>query len=545
MKEHGTSYTADLGNYTPKVESALGDIQSRDLIKRIWAKDHTVWSPDPLEITNRLGWLTVTDTMREQIGDLEAFAVKLRDAGFKHVVLLGMGGSSLGPEVLRQTLGPVAGYPQLIVLDSTVPSWIQSVADTIDPRRTLFLVSSKSGGTLETLSFYRYFRGQVEGVSETQPAGQKFVAITDPGTSLEILARDQGFRDAFLNPEDIGGRYSVLSFFGLVPAALTGIEIGKLMDRADSIRKRSGPNVPVRENPGAWLGTVLGVLALEGRDKLTLIASPAIESFGLWVEQLLAESIGKEGKGIIPIAGEPLVAPEHYGRDRLFVVLRLEGDDNTAVDKAADAIASSGQPWVRLDMEDRYDLGAEFYRWEFATSVAGALIGIHPFDQPNVQQAKDMTDSVLEGRRKMGSLPQGGASTSLPELLAGAVQGNYLAAMAYLRQTPEADAALNHLRRRIVEQYRIPVTLGYGPRFLHSTGQMHKGGPDTGLFLQITTTYTHDLDIPGEAFSFGVLAQAQALGDSIALQAMGRRVARVHLDTVDQGSLEKLAQSPI
>ncbi|MFB3091606.1 MAG: glucose-6-phosphate isomerase, partial [Dehalococcoidia bacterium] len=342
MKEQRTSYRAGLGNYASKVEAALGDIQNRDLVKRIWAKDHTVWRPDPTEITNRLGWLTVTDTMREQVADLEAFAQEIRNTGFQHVVLLGMGGSSLGPEVLRQTIGPIPGYPHLIVLDSTLPSWIQPVTDSIDPKRTLFLVSSKSGATLETLSFYRYFRGLVEERAGPSEAGQNFVAITDPGTSLEKLAQEQGFRDAFLNPEDIGGRYSVLSFFGLVPATLTGVDIGKLMDRADSMRKECDTKVPVRENPGVWLGVVMGALALEGRDKLTLVTSPAIESFGLWVEQLLAESIGKEGKGIIPIAGEPLVAPGHYGEDRLFVFLRLEGDDNAAVDRAMDIIASSG-----------------------------------------------------------------------------------------------------------------------------------------------------------------------------------------------------------
>ena len=545
MKEQRTSYKAGLGNYASKVEAALDDIQNRDLVKRIWAKDHTVWRPDPTEITNRLGWLTVTDTMREQVAGLEAFAQEIRDTGFQHVVLLGMGGSSLGPEVLRQTIGPIPGYPRLIVLDSTLPSWIQSVADSIDPKRTLFLVSSKSGGTLETLSFYRYFRGLVEERASSGEAGQNFVAITDPGTSLDELAQEQGFRDTFLNPEDIGGRYSVLSFFGLVPAALTGVDIGKLMDRANLIRKQCGPNASAKENPGVWLGVVMGVLALEGRDKLTLVTSPAIESFGLWVEQLLAESIGKEGKGIISIAGEPLVAPEHYGEDRLFVFLRLDGDDNAAVDRAMDTIASSGHPWVRLDMGDRYDLGAEFYRWEFATSVAGAILDVHPFDQPNVQQAKDMTDMVLKERRVIGSLPQEEAGSSLPKLLAGAAQGNYVAIMAYLCQTPETDQALAQLRRRIMEHYHIPVTLGYGPRFLHSTGQMHKGGPDTGLFLQITTTHSHDLDIPGENFSFGVLAQAQALGDLKTLQAIKRRVVRIHLDSVDQGSLDELAGTPI
>ena len=388
-----------LGAYLPDVESAMADLQRRQVISRVWSGDHTVWKSDPTEITNRLGWLTVTDVMCEQAPVMDAFAKEVRDAGFRHVVLLGMGGSSLGPEVLRQTFGSAPGYPELIVLDSTVPAWVQSVAEAIDPVRTIFLVSSKSGSTTEPNMFYAYFRDFVEKAVGKEGAGQHFIAITDPGTPLEKMAKEQGFRRVFLNPSDIGGRYSVLSYFGLVPAVLIGLDVLKLLDRADWMREGTASCVPVHENPGAWLGVVMGVLAQQGRDKLTLVTSPSISSFGLWAEQLIAESTGKEGLGIVPVAGEPLMmklgSPIHYGDDRLFVYLRLDGDENDESDEAIQAIESSGQPVVRLDLRDKYDLGAEFFRWELATAVAGAIFSINPFDQPNLQAAKDMTDSVL------------------------------------------------------------------------------------------------------------------------------------------------------
>ena len=529
-----------LGAYLSEVEETLADLQQRDVMGRIWRKDYTVWKPEPAEITNRLGWLSVIDLMDEQAQVMQAFAEEVRDAGFRHVVLLGMGGSSLAPEVLRQTFRSAAGYPEFLVLDSTVPAWVQAVTEALEPARTLFLVSSKSGGTIEPLSFYKHFRGLV-GQALGKKAGQNFVAITDPGTSLERLAQEQGFRRVFLNPPAIGGRYSVLSYFGLVPAALMGINVATLLDRADCMREGCPSYVPAHENPGARLGAILATLAVRGRDKLTLVTSPAIGSFGLWVEQLIAESTGKEGKGIIPVAGEPLLAPEYYGDDRLFVYLRLEGDDNAETDAAIERIGSSGQPVVRLDLRDRYDLGAEFFRWELATAVAGAILGIHPFDQPNVQQAKDMTGRLLEEYHTQGKLPQVDSSASLKELVSGARQGAYLGIMAYVRQTPELDRALGDLRRTVMERYRIATTLGYGPRFLHSTGQLHKGGPDSGLFLQITAAHQRDLSIPGEPYTFGVLADAQALGDLQALRGKGRRATSIHLDADDEVAIRELA----
>ena len=356
------------------------------------------------------------------------------------------------------------------------------------------------------------------------------------------MAREHGFRRVFRNPADIGGRYSVLSYFGLAPAALAGLDIARLLERADRMREQCAPSVPDRENPGALLGATIGSLALEGRDKLTLVTSPSIAGFGLWAEQLIAESTGKEGRGIIPVAGEPLMDPACYGHDRLFVYLRLEGDDNAPTDAAIAAVEASGQPVERLKLQDPYDLGAEFFRWEFATAVAGAVLGIHPFDQPNVQQAKDQTIAMLREHSESGRLPNVDAPGSIAGLLSTAKPGDYLAIMAYIRQTPETDMALADLRREIAERHGIATTLGYGPRFLHSTGQVHKGGPDSSLFLQLTADYRADIPVPGESFTFGVLAQAQALGDLKTLLALGRRVARIRLTSGDESGIEQMAR---
>ena len=542
MKMSQSGYGADLGALLTSVEEAMDSLDRGRVIQRIWEGDHTIWKPDPREISDRLGWLTISRRMRAEVPALEAFAREALDAGFRHVVLLGMGGSSLGTEVLRQTFGSSAGYPELIVLDSTVPAWVQSVTDAVDPARTLYLVSSKSGGTVEALSFYAHFRSLVEKASGETAGGGSFVAITDPGTPLEALARERGFRRIFLNPADVGGRYSVLSYFGLVPAALMGIDISSLLDAADRMADSSGLGAPARDNPGAWLGAVMGTFALQGRDKLTLVTSPAITGFGLWVEQLIAESTGKEGKGIIPIATEPQVPAGTYGKDRLFVYMRLGSDDNGRTDSAMDGFRSSGYPVARLDLETGLDLGAEFFRWEFATAVAGSLVGINPFDQPDVQGAKDMTDSVLEAYRATGQLPDVQCNVSPAELLSQAREGDYLAVTPYLRQTADLDAALEELRRLAMVRLGIPATLSYGPRYLHSTGQLHKGGPGRGLHLQLTGTHPRDIPIPGQPYTFGVLADAQALGDLQALQALGRRVARLHLGSTPEAGVRTMVR---
>jgi len=341
----------------PAVREMLDDIKQKDVVARIWNKDHTVWKPEPKEITNRLGWLALPETMKDTVPELTSFAEEVRSAGYRHVVLLGMGGASLGAEVLHDTLGSGEGYPDFRVLDSTVPGWVATVTEAIDPAHTIFLVSSKSGGTIETSTFYRYFRGLVEQSMGKEHAGRNFVAITDAGSSLAGLAEEAGFRRAFLNPEDVGGRYSVLSYFGLVPAALTGIDIKLILGRAEEMRRQCTADVPVQENPGAWLGALIGTFARQGKDKLTLVTSSTVASFGLWLEQLVAESLGKDGTGIIPVMGEPVMAPENYGDDRLFIYLRLQDDNNDDTDEAVERIRSSGLDVITLDLKGGRDTG--------------------------------------------------------------------------------------------------------------------------------------------------------------------------------------------
>ena len=514
----------------------MASMDREDLVGRIWRQDHTVWKPDSTEIVDRLGWLTVTETMRRQTAELIRFADEVRRARFSHVVLLGMGGSSLGPEVLQQTFGNASGFPGLIVLDSTVPNRVLEVRDAIDPEKTLFLFSSKSGSTIEPNACYAYFRDLVAEAVDSEKAGSHFAAITDAGTSLEALAAAHGFRRVFLNPADIGGRYSVLSYFGLVPAALIGVDIDTLLVRADRMRDCCLNSMPAARSPGARLGAAMGLLAQQGWDKATLATSPSISSFGLWAEQLLAESTGKEGTGIVPIAGEPLGLPEDYGNDRLFIYLRLEGDVNEEIDLAMRALHAAGHPIVRIDLHDKYDIGAEFFRWEFATAVAGHILKVNPFDQPDVQSAKDMTDAVLDGFQRTGSLRQIGGYGSLQGLLAQAKPGDYLGVLVYAAQTPGVDKALETLRREGMQRYGIATTVGYGPRYLHSTGQLHKGGPISGLFLQLTADHSREVDVPGRGFGFGLLADAQAVGDIQALRSAGRRVVRAHLgDSAEDG----------
>ena len=449
----GGQAKSSLGPYQEVLDACLADLERYDVAERIWRGDHTVWKPDPTEITNRLGWLTISDEMREGVSDLEMFARQIRDEGYGHIVLLGMGGSSLGPEMLRQTFGSAAGYPELIVLDSTIPGRIQTVTDAINPSRTLFLVSSKSGSTIEPNMFYWYFRSLVEEAVGAGSAGRNFIAVTDGGSPLETLGHAERFRRVFLNPPEIGGRYSLLSYFGLVPAAMIGMDLGEILDRADEMRTATAPGVPTRQHAAAWLGAIIGSLARDGRDKLTLVTSPSISSFALWAEQLLAESTGKEGKGIIPVSGEPLESRECYGDDRLFLYLRLEGDDNESVDNAVGALQQSGQPVVGLGLGEKYDLFSEAYCWEFATAIAGSVLGIHPFDQPNVQSAKDMTDNVLAEYRASGKLPAMENYSSMDGLLAQVSPGDYLAIMAYVEETPELNEALEVFRRAIMRQY--------------------------------------------------------------------------------------------
>ncbi len=527
--------SAHLGAHDDLVSKALRLLDAERVVRRIWERDHTVWKPEPDGIVDRLGWLDLPANMRDLVSDISTFAEEVQASGFRHVVLFGMGGSSLAAEVLRRTCGPSDHVPKLIVLDSTIPEAVRETASAIDPARALFVVSSKSGTTIEPNVLYRYFRQLVDGKVGKEGAGDGFVAITDMGSPLEQLAGEEGFRRVFTPPSDVGGRYSALSHFGLLPAALAGTGIQSVLDRGNSMAIRCHADVPAEENPGALLGAFMGALARQGRDKLTLITSPTVSAFGMWVDQLIAESTGKDGMGIVPIVNEPLMPAGCYGSDRAFVVLRVDGDDNDAIDGAVDDLTSEGHPVVVIDIWDAHDLGGEFFRWEFATAVAASILGVQPFDQPNVQASKEQTAEVLGEIEASGELPSLAPTGSFDDLLKGSRAGDYVAIMAYLRPTPKADEALHKLRREMMERHKIATTVGYGPQLLHSTGQLHKHGPNTGLFLQITTEHHEDVEIPGRGYSFDGLARAQAVGDFRTLERLGRRVVRV-----DAGSIPGL-----
>lgn len=533
--------SASLGPLQDEVDRALDEMDKALVVPRLWSKDYTLWKPEPTEITNRLGWLTVAEQMLEQTGRLKAFAQSVREDGFSHAVLLGMGGSSLGPEVLRCTFGSARGFPRLWVLDSTLPSVVREVTKSIRPAKTLFVLASKSGGTIEVMSLFAHFGSLVAKARGNRGMAQ-FMAITDPGTGLADLAQEKNFRTTFINPPDIGGRYSVLSFFGLVPAALLGLDLETLLGRAVEMAQTCGTHVPPTQNPGAYLGAVMGTLGRSGRNKVTLVASPKVKTFGLWAEQLLAESTGKEGKGLIPIAEEPSASPACYGQDRLFVYLRLNGDANNGTDRHVKALERAGQPVVRLTLRDRYDLAAQFFLWEFATAVAGRALGIHPFDQPNVQESKENTRRILDEVRRSGKVPPVPVGETLADLLAQVASGKYLAILAYLCPSPKSDTALKALRKMLLVKYRLATTAGYGPRYLHSTGQLHKGGPDTGLFLQLVEDVAPNIPVPGAPYTFGTLAEAQAVGDLQSLQAHHRPVVRVRLGRQAPAKIRTLAR---
>jgi len=516
------------------------DIEVRAIVRRIWDKDHTVWDPDSTEIVDRLGWINAPEAMYGSLKQIEGFSNEIRESGYLQVVLLGMGGSTLGAQVLCQTFGVASGHPEVKVLDSTLPTSIRSVTETIDLETTLFLVASKSGTTIETISLYRYFMELVVEAVGKAAAGKNFVAITDPDTWLAQEAKEANFRKIFLNPPDVGGRFSVLSYFGLIPAALAGVNVREVLQRAKEMVADCSPNIPDRSNPGACLGGVIGALSLIGREKLVVVTSHSIDGFGPWVEQLLAESTGKQGKGIVPLIGEPLMNSSHYGDDRIFVYVRLDDDENAHLDDLVWNIKRAGHPLLQLNLRDKYDLGGEFFRWEMATAIIGAVLGIHPFDQQSVQQAKDETNRVLKEYQDFGYLPNVDVDDSFHGLLSEAHAGDYLAIMAYMQQTPLVDQAWLEFRRDVFGKYHIATTLGYGPRFLHSTGQLHKGGSNIGLFLQIVVNRDFDLAIPGSTYSFGVLADAQALGDLRVLKSLGRRVARIRLNPDHNGDFSSL-----
>jgi transaldolase/glucose-6-phosphate isomerase len=546
---------ATLGGYEADVQSIIKRAESEQWTRKICRKDATLWKEEECQqviIKNSLGWVTVPDQLNEATDELVAFSARVRGEGFKDVMLLGMGGSSLCPEVFRRTFGMIPGFPQLHVLDSTDPATIQAFESRIDPPSTIFVVASKSGTTIEPLMFYKYFFNEMRKV-KGERAGENFVAITDPSTLMEAMATGDKFRRIFLNPSDIGGRYSALSYFGMVPAALQGIDIKTLLDRAERAMHACQPAVPAADNPAVRLGAIIGALANAGRNKLTISTDPEISSLGLWIEQLVAESTGKEGKGILPVAGEALGAPDVYGDDRLFIHIAVGMIDPEA-ENSLRAIEAAGHPVVRRVMNDTLDLGEEFYIWEMATAIAGVVLGINPFDQPNVQESKDNTKLLLEDFKRDGRLPEQtlavegrglkvycddetiqalGKNLKVESFIAAHFKrvkpGDYIAMLDYIRETDENESLIQAIRIHLRDALRVATTTGYGPRFLHSTGQLHKGGPSNGVFIQITADDLKDVPIVGEPFTFGVLKQAQALGDFQSLASRDRRTIRIHL----------------
>ncbi|MBA2706091.1 MAG: bifunctional transaldolase/phosoglucose isomerase [Blastocatellia bacterium] len=546
------------------VRDALADAEEVDLIDRLWNKDASLWKSEPAQqkiINNALGWLTVPRQMLAGAEELKTFADTVRlSQQFRHVMVCGMGGSSLCPEVLRQTFGRQPDFPELLVLDSTDPDTINIFAKQIDVQHCLFIVASKSGTTTEPIVFHKFWYDRLAQTGAN--AGDSFVAVTDPGTQMVKAAQADHFRKIFLNQPDIGGRYSALSYFGMAPAAIMGLDVAELLKRAVAASESCGAEAPIDENPAALLGATMAECALAGRDKLTIVTDEKLASVGLWIEQLIAESTGKEGKGIIPIAGEPLAAPASYGDDRLFVSISVQGANENPQLKALEA---EGHPVVHRQLNDVYDLGSEFFIWEMATAFAGWRLGINPFDQPNVQESKDATKALLEKFKSEGKLPEQAASASDGQFTvyaggevaassAGLVEevlrahcatikpGDYVALLAYLEATPEHTAALQGIRASVREATQVATTMGYGPRFLHSTGQLHKGGPDSGVFIQITAPDKVDFPIPGEPYTFSILKDAQALGDFQSLLAHGRRAIRVDLGKDVVAGLQKLSE---
>lgn len=545
------------------------DFQLRGFVAGMWNKRADLWSEDPAEqkrIANRLGWLESPELMAKNLPRLRRFAAAVRADGIRHVVLLGMGGSTLAPEVMRAVLGVQSGSPAFTMLDSTDPGAVRAVEGAIPIRQTLFIISSKSGTTIEPNCLAAYFKSRLEAAGVTKPA-RHLVAITDEATALHELALQEGYREVFVNPADIGGRYSALSFFGMVPAALMGIDIAGLLAWGRGMALLCGPTTAIAQNPGVALGIAMGTAARSGRDKLTLITGPRLRPFGLWIEQLIAESTGKRGTGIVPVAGEPLGTPELYGDDRLFVRLRLHGGDPEEHDRdgKVERLRAAGHPIVTIRLANPAGIGAEFVRWEIATATAGAILGINPFDEPNVQQAKDATKALLgrhaaEGRLpapapqltvdgigltfdqvvldKIG-MPGRDAVAALAEFLRLTQPADYLGLLAYLPFDPALEARLDRLRTALRNGTRTATMFGFGPRYLHSTGQLHKGGANTGQFVLFTADPTEDVPIPGERFSFGVLELAQALGDFQSLEAAGRRALRIHLPRPEPAALDR------
>ena len=545
-----------------EVKIAIGDWQSGGKMQRFWQRDASLWAGD--DEASWLGWLDITEEQIAHPVELRNLAKEVWSAGFKDVLLLGMGGSSLGPEVLRMTFGKIAGYPDVHVLDSTDPAQVKAFENKVDIARTLFIVSSKSGSTLEPNIFKQYFFERTKQAVGADKAGSHFIAITDPGSKMQQVAERDRFRHIFFGRASIGGRYSALSHFGMVPAAVMGVDIKKFLDRAQEMVRACGASAPVEENPGAVLGIILGTAARGGRDKLTIISSPDISDLGAWLEQLVAESTGKVGKGIIPVDREELSAPEAYGNDRVFAYIHTKHATDVRQDAKVAALENAGHAVLRIVMADVYDLGAEFFRWEIATAVAGSILGINAFNQPDVEASKIATRNLTSEYEKTGALPtekpvmeddgiklftdeKNAADLALAarpdKSLAGYLKahlnrirnGDYFATLGFIQMNAEHERKLQGIRHAVRDKKHVATCLGFGPRFLHSTGQAYKGGPNSGVFLQVTCDDTLELPVPQQKYSFSLVKAAQARGDFQVLAERGRRALRVHLGDVDDG----------
>ena len=553
--------TMQLGQYQGAVDAKIQELNGKDFTAGFWDKKADLWVADAAgqeSIRSFMGWLRVAETMVDAVPEIEQFVSEVRAAGFKHVVVMGMGGSTMAPIVFKSSFPQGENGLPVSVLDTTDPATVRQIEAAVPLAETLFIVASKSGTTAEPLAFGDYFYAKVKELKGDK-AGENFVAITDPGSKFVASATAQGYRRIFLNFSEVGGRFSALTYFGLVPAALYGLPIGELLERAIRMMRACGAYGPVADNPGLEFGTALGVLAQQGRDKLTIVVPEALHDLGLWLEQLIAESTGKEGKGILPVAGEPLGEPGIYGTDRVFVYVGYEGQADEANASKLEALAQAGHPVLTFRMHDALDLGQEFYRWEMAVAVASAVIGINPFDQPNVQAAKTATDKLMKAVEEQGHLPEAGQPTAtengvayysaaggadaagvLKAFFAQARPGDFLCLQAYLTETPAVSASLQALRLRVQTALHIATTSGYGPRFLHSTGQYHKGGPNTGLFVQFTSDNPQDLALPGRSYTFGTFKNAQAQGDLEALHSYDRRTLHVHLGANAEEGLKTL-----
>jgi len=518
-----------------KIRNRMADMRRWGVVRRIWDRDPSVWSGSDED--QWLGWLMLPMQDAQLVAAVTRFAGEIKKEGFQDVVLLGMGGSSLAPEVIHSVIGRSDGHPNLHVLDSTDPAQILAIERSIDLKRSLFLVASKSGSTLEVNILKQYFFHRVVEHVGPDEAGRQFVLTTDTGSKLHQVAQQDRFRAVFDGVPSVGGRYSALSNFGLVPAALIGADLPALLDRAADMARRCASAGP--DNSAFELGVVLGELSLQGRDKPTLIAPPQYASFGAWLEQLVAESLGKQGKGIIPIDEETPAAAEVYGRDRVFVHLRAAGaPDDVAAETIVERLKRAGHPVIRIDWPDRYALGAEFFRWEFATAVAGAVLNVNPFDQPDVEATKVVTRRLAAEYERTGKLPPDDTVsdvTAVGELLNQIKEGDYFAVLAFIEMNQAHRTALEAIRRLVRDRMKVATTVGFGPRYLHSTGQAHKGGPNSGVFLLITCDDREDLPVPGQKYTFGTIKLAQARGDFEVLAARGRRLLRIHLSEVESG----------